>query len=215
MRNETAQKSPAPRPSSSRAKRLMFTKQVRLMGTVTGTAAVLLLQSCAGDHDHLKPPGPARPGEHRQVALTIYGYNYTDDYIDQFEVNGQGGGNLYLSTADSGGGGGVCCVGLWTGTVLPKKVKVRWTGSYCTYTERNSAGEVSEWRRGVWREAEAWINGPLPADPNYFEVHIYKDGHVEVAVTADSSLPRLKLPVDERGRRPGVVHNYERCPDAK
>ncbi|MBI5334576.1 MAG: DUF3304 domain-containing protein [Burkholderiales bacterium] len=175
----------------------------------------MLLQSCASDYELPQPSRSVKPGEPRYVSLTIYGYNYTDDYIDQFEVNGQGGGNLFPSTPTAGGGKSVCCVGLWTGTELPKKVKVRWTGSYCTYTTVNSYGERRDWRRGVWREADAWINGPLPADPNYFEVHIYEDGHVEVQVTQNSSRPRVKLVVDERGRRPGVKHEYPRCPDAK
>ena len=187
---------------------------LRLVGASAAMAASALLQSCASDHQLPQPSRNAKPGEPRYVSLTIYGYNYTDDYIDQFEVNGQGGGNLYLSTATSGGGGSVCCVGLWTGTELPKKVTVRWTGSYCIYTTVNSDGERRDWRRGIWREAEAWIHGPLPPEPNYFEVHIYQDGHVEVAVTADSSRPRLKLPVDEHGRRPGVARQYPRCVDA-
>lgn len=174
-----------------------------------------LLQACASDYELPTPSETAKPGEPRHVSLTIYGYNYTDDYIDQFQVNGQGGGNLYLSTASSGGGGSMCCVGLWTGTALPKKVKVRWTGSYCRYTETNSVGEVSEWRRGVWKEADAWITGPLPSNPNYFEVHIYEGDRVEVAITERSSPPRLKLTVDSRGGRPGVHHTYPRCSDAK
>ncbi|MFZ5520651.1 MAG: hypothetical protein ACOZD0_05545, partial [Pseudomonadota bacterium] len=56
-----------------------------------------LLQSCALDQGLTSAAEPARPGGPRYVSLTIEGYNYTDDYIDQFTVNGQGGGNLYLS----------------------------------------------------------------------------------------------------------------------
>lgn len=174
-----------------------------------------LLQSCALDQGLTSAVEPARPGGPRYVSLTIEGYNYTDDYIDQFTVNGQGGGNLYLSTPTSGGGGGACCVGLWTGTELPKKVTVRWTGSYCRYFVTNYAGESSGRLRGIWKEKEAWIKGPLPADPHYFEVHIYSDDHVEVAVTSNSSGPRLQRLVDEHGRRPGVKNQYPRCTDAK
>lgn len=66
-----------------------------------------LLQSCALDRGLTSAVEPAKPGGPRYVSLTIEGYNYTDDYIDQFTVNGQGGGNLYLSTPTSGGGGGL------------------------------------------------------------------------------------------------------------
>ena len=33
------------------------------------------------------------------VSLTLHGYNYTNRYIDSYSINGQGGGNLFLSTS--------------------------------------------------------------------------------------------------------------------
>jgi hypothetical protein len=70
-------------------------------------------------------------------SLLIQGYNYTDDYIDSFTVDGQGGGNLYVSGPTSGGGGSVCCASFARGTSMPIRLKVRWTGGYCMWQEPN------------------------------------------------------------------------------
>mgnify|MGYP003577203254 CR=1 FL=1 len=155
----------------------------------------------------------AEPAHHQSYALTIAGYNYTDRYIDSFDVNGQGGGNLFVSSPDSGGGGGVCCVSWWTGTKLPKKVRVNWVGSYCKQTLYNKEGDSQTLTQPVWRTAEAQISGPIPREPHYFEVHIYGDGKVEVAITERMSEPRLVLPIDAAGNRPGVVFDDPPCPN--
>jgi hypothetical protein len=156
----------------------------------------------------------ARPAPGEPIGLTINGYNYTDRYIDSFTVNGQGGGNLYLSTPTSGGGGGVCCVSWTPGGQLPKKVIVRWVGAYCMYDVRTSAGEVFPTRQSLWRQAIAELNGPIPVNPRTFEVHIYKDAHVEVAITEFESPPRLLLQRDENFRRPGTpTYNDPPCTD--
>jgi hypothetical protein len=51
-----------------------------------------------------------KAGAPRHHALAIVGYNYTERYIDSFHVNGQGGGNLYVSGPTAGGGSSACCV---------------------------------------------------------------------------------------------------------
>jgi hypothetical protein len=40
------------------------------------------------------PAAEALKPNPKRASLTIYGYNYTDLYIDSFSVNGNGGGNL-------------------------------------------------------------------------------------------------------------------------
>jgi hypothetical protein len=108
--------------------------------------------------------------------LTIYGYNYTDTEIGSFEVNGQGGGNVSVSTPTAPGGAGVCCVAIYAPFLQAKTVKVKWSRDGDT-----------------WCEQEVALKPPLPAKPEYLEVHFYRDGHIEVAVTETDSPPRLQL----------------------
>jgi hypothetical protein len=132
------------------------------------------------------------------VSLTLHGYNYTNRYIDSYSINGQWGGNLFLSTSTSGGGGEVCCGRWWPNSRLPIKVKVKWVGDSCEYKSMTSTGEVFYSIRNFWKEAEALITTPPPADARYLEAHIYEDGHVEAAMTNTYSPPRLILPFDEK-----------------
>ncbi len=175
-----------------------------LMGWV---AASISLQGCAAD----APTVPQRTGE--PVSLLIQGYNYTDDYIESFTVNGQGGGNIFESGPLSGGGGSVCCLSYIPGTPMPIRLKVRWTSSYCTVSTTNQYGETYVWRRPRWSEAVALVERLPEGLPRALEVHFYRDGRVEAAITQGYSVPRLKLPRDENGRRPGANHDYPPCTD--
>ncbi|MBX3625682.1 MAG: DUF3304 domain-containing protein [Rhizobacter sp.] len=155
-------------------------------------AALALSLMLLGGCDAAQPDAP-KQGERQSHALTIYGYNYTNRYIDQFYVDGQGGGNLDVSTPTSGGGGRVCCISWRDGTPLPQKVKVRWMNAACKRWVTNSSGESRQVPVPQFVETEAALQGPVPANPRYFEVHIYPDEHIEVAITAMPSEPRLKL----------------------
>ena len=148
---------------------------------------------------------PAKP-----IGLTITSYNYTNRYIDQFFVNGQGGGNVFVSTPDAGGGKGTCCVMYAPGTPPPKTVRVKWQASGCMYRETNSSGEVSSWTHSYFKEADAPVDPRVPTNPANFEVHFYPDGHVEAAITGEISLPRLKLPESREDRS-----DYPDCPGSK
>jgi hypothetical protein len=172
-------------------------------------------------------PGPVEAGTPRALApaasvqaaaqpmqsqlLTIYGYNYTDRYIDSFRVNGQGGGNLFLSGEGGGGGKGTCCVSWWPGTKLPKRVRIDWVSSYCKQRLTSNPGD-REWTQPIWKTVHVNIEGPVPSNPGYFEVHISKDGRVEVALTAGPSRPRLILPEGDGKVRPGTTANDPPCP---
>jgi Protein of unknown function (DUF3304) len=126
-------------------------------------------------------------------TLTIYGYNYTNRHIAEFEVAGQGGGDLDVSGPGSSGGGGVCCIGWRDGTRLPQTLRVRWEVGGCLQTVTNSLGESREMARHFFKEKDVSLNGPVPADPGYLEVHFYPDEHIEIAITTLTSEPRLKL----------------------
>ena len=120
----------------------------------------------------------------RSHNLTIYGYNYSDSGLSSFEVNGQGGGNLEVSTPSAGGAKHICCTSIYAPLSAPKSVTIKWSRD----TE-------------VWCEQTVMLNPPLPANPKYFEVHFYPDGHIEVAVTEEASEPRLRLERDSPGSR--------------
>ena len=126
-------------------------------------------------------------------TLTILGYNYTNRYIDQFSVNGAGGGNMSVSTPTSSGGGGTCCAVWVDGTPLPVTMHVRWVADYCIDILTSRYGEKHRVPQSFFKEADVVFNGPVPSDPHNLEVHFYPDGHIELAITSMASEPRLKL----------------------
>ena len=126
-------------------------------------------------------------------TLTILGYNYTNRYIDQFSVNGAGGGNMSVSTPTSSGGGGTCCAAWIDGTPLPVTMHVRWVADTCVEFLINKYGERRATARNTYKEQDVVFKGPVSADPNNLEVHFYPDGHIEIAITKMPSEPRLKL----------------------
>ena len=133
------------------------------------------------------------------VMLGIVGYNYTSHYIDQFYVDGTGGGNIYVSTPTSGGGGTTCCVRYYPRSSLPIKIHIRWTDSACMYPELQPGvgdfvkSETIQRIRHFFKETDVLIDGPIPSSPKNMEIHFYPDGHVEAAITSEYSGPRLRL----------------------
>jgi hypothetical protein len=148
----------------------------------------------------------------RSYRLAIVGYNYTDDVMDSFEVNGQGGGNLEMSTESDGGGKTVCCVGWRDDSTLPKKITVKWVGGYCTDRRTNSDGETRDRRENLWKVADLEFNGPVPAEPSNFEVHFYPDGHIELAMSERFTPPRYQRQTEpdrlSRRKYPACPKNY-------
>ncbi|MEQ6341031.1 MAG: DUF3304 domain-containing protein [Gammaproteobacteria bacterium] len=122
-------------------------------------------------------------------------------------MNGIGGGNLHVSTVTSGGTN-VCCFSYTPGTPAPKTVKVKWVASGCTYIEIKRSDYISTRAHHFFKTLEAPVDPKVPANPGYFEVHFYPDGHVEAAITEHSSPPRLILSEDREDRS-----DYPRCPD--
>ena len=159
------------------------------------------------DYKAGKSAKPMRAGQTRE--LTLEGYNYTNTYIDSYSVNGQGGGNLYISGPGSGGGGSVCCVSYTAGRI--HKVKVQWQVGGCLFdVGRDKSGEMARQIHHFYKEAEVIVDSKVPDNPHYFEVHIYPDDHVEAIVTENPSLPRLDL---KKNRE--IKSNYQRCPNGE
>jgi Protein of unknown function (DUF3304) len=120
----------------------------------------------------------------RSYSVTAYGYNYTDLYIDGFEIDGSGGGNLEVSSPTSGGGGHTCCAIVTPGLPVGTTFNIKWTRD-----------------RKRWCQQDVPLNTPVPKDPRYFEVHFYPDGKIEIEVTQRASKPRLKLDGASYARR--------------
>ncbi len=145
--------------------------------------AMLLLSACSQCNPGAKTDGkPVRPAEDKftvdkSVSLEINGFNYTDLYIDGFIVNGQGGGNIFVSSPKSGGGGSVCCVSLWPGLELPTTLKVEWTRD-----------------NNRWCIADVVLKGPVPPNPQHLGIHFFPDGHIEAELSED--YPALRLVLD-------------------
>lgn len=147
------------------------------------------------------------------VGLLIQGFNYTDDDIDNFTVNGQGGGNVHLSGPDTAGGGGVCCISYRPGSAHPIKLKIRWVGGYCMQYEISKYGRVDAYPKGLWREADALAVDLSNGKPRALDVHFYPNGRVEAAISDGNAPVRMNRPVDGNGLRPGIQHKYPNCTD--
>ncbi|MCD2518437.1 DUF3304 domain-containing protein [Massilia sp. G4R7] len=146
--------------------------------------------------------------EPRQVSLSLVGYNYTNRYINEFSVGGEGGGNLYVSSPAGGGGGTVCCAKYWPG-VKGYKVKVRWQTGACYYKVRASdSHEVHQRLFPFFKEAEVEVDERATDRARYMEVHFYPDGSVQVAATEHPSPPRLVLDREREDKT-----RYPRCPN--
>lgn len=142
--------------------------------------------------------------------LAIVGYNYTSRYIDDFSVDGQGGGNLYVSGPTSGGGASVCCVSYLQGAAVGE-VTVRWQSGGCMF---RVPGGLADGRTHLahssYRELKVRVDPRIPDHPENFEVHFYPDGHVEAAISASESSPRLVFSKNRADRS-----DFPRCPGDK
>lgn len=137
-------------------------------------------------------------------GLGIHGYNYTDQPIESFSVNGTWGGVVRVSTPTAGGGNTTCCMPVPTPRLLPQTYTIRWVAEMCRERVWGDGQWITQYRSG-WREKEVQYAGPLPARPLAFEVHFYPNDEIRIEITDDIwTPPRVILPVDERGFRPGV-----------
>ena len=155
--------------------------------------------------------GKIDAGEVEAIGLTITGYNYTDRYINDFSVNGNGGGNIYVSSPAGGGGGSTCCVTYISGD-KNWKVKIEWQIGGCTYDNSvNDDGSQVYSIHPYYKEVEVEVEPHITIDPQYLEVHFYPDGHIAAAVTEKKSAPRLALDKARENKTSRLL----RCPDGR
>jgi len=148
------------------------------------------------------------PGDNEPVMLAITGYNYTNRHIASFSVDGSGGGNIFVSTPTSGGGGSVCCA-LYRPGDFERKIVVRWQSDACYYqTKSTISSEVFDNLHYFYKEREVVVDRTVPAEPEVLEVHFYPDGSIHAVITAGATLPRLKLDNAREDKS-----DYPRCPN--
>ncbi|MFT3721597.1 DUF3304 domain-containing protein [Pseudorhodoferax sp.] len=137
---------------------------------VMAAFAVLPLVACSNSSGD----GKTKPD---QMVATISPYNHTPDYIHQFYVDGQGGGN---SRAYGGGGSFVCCI------AYPKQwrpgltAQVRWTTSS---SDPNATGDDT---------IEKWHEKVVPIDRydepgSVLNVHFLPQGEVRLVISNTSA----------------------------
>lgn len=131
------------------------------------------------------------------MTLDLIGYNYTDHHIEDYFIDTQNGGIITISSPTSGGSGAVCCINLSPGESGAIFVLVRWQIAGCTYTETDPiTGKTEELHHYLYKEEYVKATRPAGAKPNYLEAHFYPNGSVQVQITEEMSLPRLKLSED-------------------
>jgi hypothetical protein len=172
-----------------------------------------VLHGCASPSNAPTLAAGAAPAQSSEpLGLLIQGYNYTDQYINSFTVNGQGGGNVFVSTPTSGGGGSACCFDVLASS-LPVVLTIRWSAAYCMAHKDNPLSfgprQVLE-RKTFWKEAQITLKD-IQWPARALEVHFYKDGHIEAAITPGYSPPRLQLPVTADGQRSGAPDPHPLC----
>lgn len=142
------------------------------------------------------------------VALTMMGYNYTDRDIRDFYVDGTNGGDISVSSTVGGGGGSVCCVS-YGPNVSPFNIEVRWQADACRYNLHYASDGTQFFDiRKIYKRRTVNLARQGSGIPKYLEIHIFPDEHVEAAVTAEPSPPRLVL--DSRRR---ITAPFRNCPD--
>lgn len=128
------------------------------------------------------------------LLLGLIGFNYTNRYIDNYSINGAGGGYVRISSPDSGGSGETCCVRILKTHTEPFSVVVRWQVDGCKYVVRDPrTGATEEVKHFYYKEAEVTVENIARENASFIETHFYPDGSVKVLLTEAESDPRLIL----------------------
>lgn len=123
--------------------------------------------------------------------LGILGFNYTDQYIVSFSIDGQGGGDVRLSSPTSGGSGTVCCVLLSKKPKWPMHVLVRWQSGGCRVYESDRLHGHNQY---YYSEATVNVERGSSRNPTDIAVHFFKNGSVRVMLSDGWDPPLLLLP---------------------
>lgn len=100
-------------------------------------------------------------------AMDIVGYNYTDEVVSAFSVNGYPGPNVY---PHGGGGKFVCCISVPREWKPGMTVTVKWTA-------HRNANPIP------WKTRVVDVPRYTPEDISRFAVHFFPGDEVKVLVT--------------------------------
>lgn len=177
----------------------------RVLGIIMTALAVVLSSACSAKSEQTE-----RAPTKSKYSLAIIGYNYTDQYIDSYSVNGTGGGNIFVSGPTTGGGKLACCTSYFP-KIKNQSVHVRWQSGGCKYFAGLGADGKDIWLiHPEFKEADASVIDVSTSEPQNMEIHIYPNNKVEAYVTSEFSRPRMKLE-DNRGHDA----DFPRCQNDK
>lgn len=143
--------------------------------------------------------------------LGIVGYNYTDSLIANYTVDGQGGGDIRLSSPTSGGGSTVCCIMLSKKPHWPIYVLVRWQDGGCRENTKDHKFVGNHYQ---YKEATVSVDRGTSSNPSDIAVHFYQDGSVKVRLSDGDDPPLVKRPDNRPDKfklpdcRPGEAESY-------
>lgn len=164
-------------------------KPVYILATVIGFFILAAISGKAIAHQSEVDVAENKTKDH--YMLGILGYNYTDEEIDQFSVDGHGGGNIHVSSPTSGGGGTVCCVMLSKNPKWPIKVNVRWQSGGCSVFVKNHKYSHTQY---YFKDEIINVEQGTNLHPTDIAVHFYKDGTVRAILVDGVKSPLLILP---------------------
>jgi len=151
--------------------------------------AIVLMRNAAFAQ---QPEIPVSENEEKTHYLfSIIGYNYTNRHIDGFSIDGQGGGDVRVSSPTSGGGGIVCCVLFSKKPKWPIHVLIRWQSGGCRVWHKDRRFGHN---RYYYKETTVNVEPGSSKQPSGITVHFFQDGSVRVRLINDLEPPLVRLP---------------------
>jgi len=166
---------------------LSFLKLIKYRFLTSLTLIFVINAAYAVQQEDLVPQNEAKT----HYMLGIIGFNYTNRTIADFSIDGQGGGDVGVSSPTSGGGGTVCCVLFSKSPKWPIQVLVRWQSGGCRVYDKDRLGGHN---RYTYKEVKVNVEKGTSAYPTDIGVHFYRDDSVRVRLSEGSGAPLLKLP---------------------
>lgn len=146
--------------------------------------------------------------QENSYSLGLVAYNYTNSHISNYSVNSVGGGNVFLSSATSGGSGVACCLQFQKNGLDAIDVTIRWQNGGCRYILRNDwTKETAELVHYFYKEREVKVARMKDGEPRYLETHFFADGSIQARITNSISDPQAVV----RGASQGQKANFPRC----